>query len=79
MTPEKEWHQSVILGMFCKFPISTFTECKIRAPYITSIYQTSNGLKWAEGVILSIILTIAGVPDEVAALLICQNIGREPL
>lgn len=43
--------------------------------HIVSIDQGANGLQWAEGVVLSIVLTTAGIPDQVAALLISQDIS----
>ncbi len=42
--------------------------------HIVSIDQATNCLQWAEGVVLSIVLTTAGIPDQVAALLISQDI-----
>lgn len=38
--------------------------------HIVSSDQATDHLQWTEGVILAIVLTTAGIPDQVAALLI---------
>lgn len=42
--------------------------------HIVSVDQGTNCLQGTEGVILSVVLTTAGIPDQVAALLISQHV-----
>lgn len=42
--------------------------------HVVSIDQAANCLQWAERVVLSVVLTTAGIPNQVAALLINQDI-----
>lgn len=42
--------------------------------HVVSIDQRTNCFQRAEGVILSVVLTTAGVPDQVAALLVSQDV-----
>lgn len=37
--------------------------------HVVSIDQAADCLQWAEGVVLAVVLTAAGIPDEVTALL----------
>lgn len=49
------------------------------ATHVISVDQRADRLQGAEGVILAVALAAAGVPDQVAALLIGQHVGRRPL
>lgn len=47
--------------------------------HVISADQPADRLQGAEGVVLAVALAAAGVPDEVAALLVGQDVGRRPL
>lgn len=49
------------------------------ATHVISADQRADRLQGAEGVILAVALAAAGVPDQVAALLVGQHVGRRTL
>lgn len=50
-----------------------------RRSHVIGADQPANRLQGAEGVVLAVALAAAGVPDQVAALLVGQDVGRRPL
>lgn len=49
------------------------------ATHVIGADQRADRLQGAEGVVLAVALAAAGVPDQVAALLVGQHVGRRPL
>lgn len=50
-----------------------------RRSHVIGADQPADRLQGAEGVVLAVALAAAGVPDQVAALLVGQDVGRRPL
>lgn len=66
----------------CRSESSQFEETWLSAAAATHVIaadQRADRLQGAEGVVLAVALAAAGVPDQVAALLVGQDVGRRPL
>ena len=47
--------------------------------HVVGADQAAHGLQGAEGVVLAVVMAAAGVPDQVAALLVGQDVRRGAL